>query len=1301
MNTKRRSFTRFLSCLLALCLLLSIIPATAESPATPTDLGPVTEEVQESGEPEVSGEPEAAGEDEEAETTGDPGDPDGASGEEGLPSAEEAEEADPVEADPDEADPNETDPNETDPAETDPAETEPVETDPFLATLKVGARLYADKDCYRKQQVLAEAAVVLVVKTEENASEILYAYLDVEDQVVPGKAYARVADLTSLTEEETAAWQAAAHPEAVERRGFRLEPVTFGMEEEPEKTEEAVTGNSEAEEAGEEPAEATGEEPEEGTGEEPEEDPADKDEELRTAVSVEEIGEIDWATPTDLRAASSTEAEYEGSELPAFYVTENLPDVRDQGSFGTCWVFASIGAMEINLLTSNYEANAFTDLSELYLAYYSVHNSPDAKPTEGQTDEKSYTGSGNYLTNGGNVWVALRILENLAGTVAEESAPYTEADDPNYKPAAGTAVAQLTGAYIIDSDSRAEMKQMIQQYGSVDAAVNMPKDYDKITDYYNDTTKVSGKVGYSSQNKCVYGTAAEGNHEVVLVGWDDNFPATNFVKGLRPSANGAWRAKNSWGSWWGDNGYFWISYYDAALLADKVIAFEAINENSAGGAEAMADYCYSYSQIPDNDGPDERTAWVITAQNSLVMSQSYTINGDEKILAIGVETGTAGVKIDVKVTVGSRTASGSVSAAKKGFHRIPLSDPIVVSSQSTATVTVTYTKSGTIRVPYEKHWEYTYGNYNYVSKGHGFTVNSDSTTYQYDDSCIKIYTKKKTNYKLNCTPLPSGQTVSGQTITITSAKKGEKYQLTVSGSETSGTIAWASDNSTLVTVDTTGLVEVVDSRRGEANITATISDNNQSTELKLKVVVPYGNLTQLQFKTDSSDKTVYVTTEKMPDARLGVEVVYSLSTVLPNKAASKNSIIWKSDNESILQIRSVNWDEYNGATCTVKHLKNGTAKLTVTSKTDPTVTDYINVVVNLNPPDPEPTDPPAPTPLTPTTPPGPARVTSVSLDRTEIELTAGGSAQLSAAVSPSNAANKTVYWSTSNSGVVTVSPTGYISAIRSGRATVTVTTADGSKTASCAVTVSPEDPVEAFVTRMYRVCLQREPDDAGLQGWVSALRSGQATGAQVAYGFYNSPEMIKRRLPNEQYIALAYVGIMGRQADTGGKAVWTAVLDSGMSYSCIISGFTRSQEFTNLCSSYGIVRGDFESSEPRDQNQGITGFVSRLYTKMLGRSFDADGLNAWCTTILAEPTKATLLNVSLTGFMHSPEFEGKDLNDEAFVKVLYRTFLGRECDAAGLKAWVTTLQSGSTRDEVAAGFAYSTEFSNIMAQYGF
>jgi hypothetical protein len=361
------------------------------------------------------------------------------------------------------------------------------------------------------------------------------------------------------------------------------------------------------------------------------------------------------------------------------------------------------------------------------------------------------------------------------------------------------------------------------------------------------------------------------------------------------------------------------------------------------------------------------------------------------------------------------------------------------------------------------------------------------------------------------------------------------------------------------------------------------------------------------------------------------------------------------------------------------------------------VSDYADVTVNLKNPVERP-DPVTPvTPVTPTV----ISVSSVELDRNACELTEGGLMQLNATVYPTNAANRNVTWSSSNTGVATVSAGGLVRAVKSGKAVITVKTSDGGKTSSCAVTVSPSDPIEAFVTRMYRVCLQREPDAAGLAGWVSVLRSGEATGAQVAYGFYNSPEMIGRHLSNENYIALAYVGIMGREADASGKAAWTAVLDSGMSYSCIISGFTRSNEFTGLCSQYGITRGDYVSDEPRDQNQGVTGYVSRLYTKMLGRSYDADGLNAWCKVILANPTKETLLNVALNGFMHSPEFQSKGLNDNDFVKVLYRTFLGREFDNAGLQAWVSALQSGATRDKVAAGFAYSPEFAGIMTSYGF
>ena len=61
----------------------------------------------------------------------------------------------------------------------------------------------------------------------------------------------------------------------------------------------------------------------------------------------------------------------------------------------------------------------------------------------------------------------------------------------------------------------------------------------------------------------------EANHCVSIIGWDDNFDKSNFL--ITPPGNGAWIAKNSWGSDWGDNGFFYISYYDKTLLKSKEI----------------------------------------------------------------------------------------------------------------------------------------------------------------------------------------------------------------------------------------------------------------------------------------------------------------------------------------------------------------------------------------------------------------------------------------------------------------------------------------------------------------------------------------------------------------------------------------------------------------------------------------------------------------------------------------------------------------------------------------------------------
>ena len=100
-------------------------------------------------------------------------------------------------------------------------------------------------------------------------------------------------------------------------------------------------------------------------------------------------------------------------------------------------------------------------------------------------------------------------------------------------------------------------------------------------------------------------------------------------------------------------------------------------------------------------------------------------------------------------------------------------------------------------------------------------------------------------------------------------------------------------------------------------------------------------------------------------------------------------------------------------------------------------------------------DPGPVTPIDPIDPNG-ASVTGVSLNRNTLTLTVGAQQTLTATVSPSNAANKNVSWSTSNSSVASVMY-GLVTGVSAGTATITVTTADGNKQASCTVTVTGGD----------------------------------------------------------------------------------------------------------------------------------------------------------------------------------------------------------------------------------------------------
>ena len=135
-----------------------------------------------------------------------------------------------------------------------------------------------------------------------------------------------------------------------------------------------------------------------------------------------------------------------------------------------------------------------------------------------------------------------------------------------------------------------------------------------------------------------------------------------------------------------------------------------------------------------------------------------------------------------------------------------------------------------------------------------------------------------------------------------------------------------------------------------------------------------------------------------------------------------------------------------------------------------------------------------------------------------------------------------------------------------------------------------------------------------------------------------------------------------------------------------------------------------KSEEPKNNNQGssdqepsgesgnlIKGFVERLYTCVLGRDAETDGLNFWTTDLYNFKVTGTQV---AQGFIFSQEFKDRNTSNEDFVKILYKTFFDREPETDGFNYWVGLLKSGTSRETVANGFIFSQEWADTCAVYG-
>lgn len=241
------------------------------------------------------------------------------------------------------------------------------------------------------------------------------------------------------------------------------------------------------------------------------------------------------------------------------------------------------------------------------------------------------------------------------------------------------------------------------------------------------------------------------------------------------------------------------------------------------------------------------------------------------------------------------------------------------------------------------------------------------------------------------------------------------------------------------------------------------------------------------------------------------------------------------------------------------------------------------------------------------------------------------------------------------------------------------------------------EKVKAFVERMYTKALGREADAAGVEYWTDTLMKKEKTAAEVGYGFVFSDEYKNKNAKDDAFVEMLYNVFMDRKSDPEGKAYWVSLLQKGYSRRYVYRKFAHSQEFSDICKDYKITRGVITLDSERDRWPELTEYVGRLYDKALDRHPDDAGMNWWCTNI----KNHTMTPVAAAeSFILSPEFEAKNLNNEEYIKVLYRTFMGREYDQDGMNYWLGRINSGESRRTILRSFAGCPEFAAIAAKAG-
>ena len=561
--------------------------------------------------------------------------------------------------------------------------------------------------------------------------------------------------------------------------------------------------------------------------------------------------------------------------------------------------------IETNLIKNNLVSNDI-DLSELHLVNYTYNcvNDP-LGGLEGDIN-KFDTSRGSVMQYGGNVEMAANSLLDWEGAVNEDVVPYTieyvrqvENNQLDDSLAYGKDVAHVQNFYRVNTTSKEDVKKAVMDYGAVSISYWSDQSSDWSTQYYNSLT---------AAYYCPEGRTT--NHAVNIVGWDDDYSSDNFA--TKPEGNGAWIVRNSWGSEYGKDGYFYLSYYDKSIYSVGYTLEAELSDNYNNNYQYDGAMLYGYMGYGGSN------------KYSNIFEAKANLGGSENIKAVSFMTGSSTnlnytVSVYTNLSDDTNPESGTLAAQKSGvttydgMYTVVLDSSVNINEGKKFSVVVEVNSNSgkTAYLAYERSMQSGKAGYWCTAsvKANQSFINSpyngwnDFSNKSYGGNfIIKAFTDNET------TTVDVEKVSLNKSATTLTEGESETLTATITPSNATGdkTVKWSSSNEAVATVDSNG--KVTAKKAGTAVITAT-SSNGKSASCTVTVKQKEIAITGI-----SLNKSTTSLTEGESETLT--------ATITPSNATGDKTVKWSSSNGAVAAVDS------NGK---VTAKKAGTAVITATS----------------------------------------------------------------------------------------------------------------------------------------------------------------------------------------------------------------------------------------------------------------------------------------------------------------------------------------------------------------------------------